>query len=363
MIFKTSMARQVELNSYHHHGFGPQCKMNSYPPELLVQLAPVMFVAGLDAPLVPPSSPAPSTTSKSQDAFAVLTMRLRDALLNQRKVAIWQPEKAKSFQVILVDRDVRFPPRKMAPNDDSPHVPGHSPLSPLTPSSPLHPDGLIAPIWIRKHTTLVPSVFVLFMRIFEYPHTAPRSPLDGADPDRERDREQEERKRDVDLAAYIALRKKSTNERGIKLTVVLLASRRMLDDPSLDARLTFIRKQSGLDARAALFVLSPVSQAELGDFVQRCVCSFVDANSLGNNYMTVYNRLSTSLQWNITRPILNALGASGIDIRRRSLRIPIRLVLLGQLALHGLFDPRDGPCATSTKWHASPSFGVKMKWR
>ncbi|KAF8918186.1 Gryzun, putative trafficking through golgi-domain-containing protein [Mucidula mucida] len=221
--------------------------MNSYPPELLVQLAPVMFVAGLDAPLVPPSSPAPSTTSKSQDAFAVLTMRLRDALLNQRKVAIWQPEKAKSFQVILVDRDVRFPPRKMAPNDDSPHLPGHSPLSPLTPSSPLHPDGLIAPIWIRKHTTLVPSVFVLFMRIFE---------------------EQEERKRDVDLAAYIALRKKSTNERGIKLTVVLLASRRMLDDPSLDARLTFIRKQSGLDARAALFVLSPVSQAELGDFVQ-----------------------------------------------------------------------------------------------
>ncbi|KAF9022277.1 hypothetical protein BDZ89DRAFT_208493 [Hymenopellis radicata] len=242
--------------------------MNSYPPELLVQLAPVMFVAGLDAPLVPPSSPAPSTTSKSQDAFAVLTMRLRDALLSQRKVAIWQPEKAKSFQVILVDRDLRFPPRKMAPNDDSPHVPVHSPLSPLTPSSPLHPDGLIAPIWIRKHTTLVPSVFVLFMRIFEYPQTAPRSPLDGADPDRERDREQEERKRDADLAAYIALRKKSTNERGIKLTVVLLASRRMLDDPSLDARLTFIRKQSGLDARAALFVLSPVSQAELGDFVQ-----------------------------------------------------------------------------------------------
>ncbi len=41
------------------------------------------------------------------------------------------------------------------------------------------------------------------------------------------------------------------------------------DDPALDTRLTFIRKQSGLDARAALFVLSPVSSSELGDFVQR----------------------------------------------------------------------------------------------
>jgi hypothetical protein len=53
--------------------------------------------------------------------------------------------------------------------------------------------------------------------------------------------------------------------------VVLLASRRMLDDPALDARLTYIRRQSGLDSRAALFVLSPVSQSELNEFVQRSV--------------------------------------------------------------------------------------------
>ncbi|KAK0212298.1 hypothetical protein DFS33DRAFT_1482222 [Desarmillaria ectypa] len=109
-------------------------------------------------------------------------------------------------------------------------------------------DGLIAPIWIRKHTTLVPS------------------PLDAPDPDREKDREQEERKRDGELSSYVASRKKSTNERNMKLTVVLMASRRMLDDPALDTRVTFIRKQSGLDARAALFVLSTVSSSEVGDF-------------------------------------------------------------------------------------------------
>ncbi|KAJ7287102.1 Gryzun, putative trafficking through golgi-domain-containing protein [Mycena rebaudengoi] len=251
--------------------------MNSYPPELLTQLAPVMFVAGLDAP--PPQTPqtptspelsptTPTTPRSQQDPFAVLTLRLREALLAQRKVAIWQPDKAKSFQMILVDKAVRFPPRKLVPPDDPAFSAAHSPLSPLTQTSPLHPDGLIAPIWIRKHTTLVPSVFVMFLRIYEYPPYSPRSPLDPPDPERERDRELEERKRDSELAADIALRKKTTNERSIKLTVVLIGSRRMLDDPALDSRLTYIRRQSGLDSRAALFVLSPVSQTELGDFVK-----------------------------------------------------------------------------------------------
>ncbi|KAI0767041.1 Gryzun, putative trafficking through golgi-domain-containing protein [Fomes fomentarius] len=242
--------------------------MNSYPPELLVQLAPVMFVAGLDArpdaqtPQTPatPTSNTPTITSSRQDPFLVLTVRLRDALLSQRKVAIWQPEKSKNFQVALIDKDVPFPPRKTLRPEDPQYSASHSPLSPLTPSSPLHPDGLIAPIWIRKHTTLVPSVFVIFMRIYELP------PLQSGQDERER--ETEERRRDTELAAEIAQRKKSTNERNLKLTVVLMASRRMLDDPTLDTRLTYIRRHSGLDPRAALFVLSPVSQAEIGDFVR-----------------------------------------------------------------------------------------------
>lgn len=167
---------------------------------------------------------------------------------------------------------VQFPPRKI-PDPASPPV-VHSPLSPLHPSSPLYPDGLIAPIWIRKHTTLVPSVFVLFMRLFEHttPPPMPRSPLEpeGSDVQREKeDREKEERKWDTELSRQIADRKKSTNERGMKLTVVLMASRKMLDEPSLDSRLTYIRRSSGLDSRAALFVLSPVSSAELSEFVKR----------------------------------------------------------------------------------------------
>ncbi|KAL0578934.1 hypothetical protein V5O48_003082 [Marasmius crinis-equi] len=242
--------------------------MNSYPSELLTQLAPVMFVAGLDVPNPPSDAPSTSQSPRPQDSFHQLVQRLRDALIAQRKPAIWQPDKSKTFQAVLVDKDVRFPPRKVLPPEDPGYSSAHSPLSPLTQSSPLYPDGLIAPIWVRKHTTLVPSVFVLFKRLYEpAPHT-PRSPLDLPDPERDRDRESEERRHDSELAAEVALRKRSTNERGMKLTVVLLASRKILDDPSLDTRLTFIRRQSGLDSRAALFVLSPVSQAELAEFIQ-----------------------------------------------------------------------------------------------
>jgi hypothetical protein len=82
--------------------------MNSYPPELLVQLAPVMFVAGLDVspPEPAPSAPSdtPTPTRPAQDPFTVLSIRLRDALLSQRTTAIWQPEKSKTFQTVLVEK-------------------------------------------------------------------------------------------------------------------------------------------------------------------------------------------------------------------------------------------------------------------
>ncbi|KAF9268549.1 hypothetical protein L218DRAFT_852654 [Marasmius fiardii PR-910] len=307
--------------------------MNSYPIELLTQLAPVMFVAGLDLPMSSSTGSSDTTTqpqpspSRPQDPFLQLTQRLRDALVSQRKLSIWQPEKSKTFQVILVDKDVRFPPRKLLNPEDPGYASSHSPLSPLTPSSPLHPDGLIAPIWVRKHTTLVPSVFVLFKRLFEFQITThqPRSPLDLPDTEREREREQEERKWDSQLAAEVALRKRSTNERGMKLTVVLLASRKMLDDPSLDTRLTFIRRQSGLDSRAALFVLSPVSQAELGEFISSLQQALYDPaveyyTSHSKRVRRKRNRHSQSASAYSNPPALAPLGSGGATGPSRPLR-------------------------------------------
>ena len=83
--------------------------MNSYPPELLVQLAPVMFVAGLgpQQPAPPAASAAAaapqSPATRTQDPFALLATRLKDALLAQRRPAVWAPDKSKTFQVVLVD--------------------------------------------------------------------------------------------------------------------------------------------------------------------------------------------------------------------------------------------------------------------
>ncbi|KAF8752579.1 Foie gras liver health family 1 [Rhizoctonia solani] len=244
--------------------------MNGYPAELVCQHVPLMFVAGLDAPstnVPPPPTPAklptpvPSTRSRERmsiadlptpsthsDPFVVLINRLRNALAS-RKGVVWDSEPGRRFHVVLVDKNVTLPPRKVqlqpATQSAQAPLPPRSPLSPLTPTSPLFPDGLIAPIWIRKHIELVPSVFVLFMRLWEAP--APKSPLEPRT-----ENEEEEKQRDSELAMEIAARKRSTNERGIKLTVVLLASRRAL---------------GGLDSRAALFVLSPVSSSELNEFV------------------------------------------------------------------------------------------------
>ncbi|KAJ4483560.1 Gryzun, putative trafficking through golgi-domain-containing protein [Lentinula aciculospora] len=331
--------------------------MNSYPLELIAQLAPVMFVAGLNTPpshttnnirsnsTSPPQPPPPTHHSRNPslttltgvsgvpgvdnptntflplslptqahavsmtpraDPFTILQSRLRDILIHQRKITVWDaPTAEKAFQVVLVDKDLRFPPRKVdstATASAAGAGAAHSPLSPLTPSSPLHPDGLIAPIWIRKHTMLLPAVFVLFIRLFEVDdstsyyaysvgteHNAEfeqrlkdlrdlsdKRSHNDKDPAAERiDRVKElERLKDSELASLIALRKRSTNERGIKLTVVLLASRKLLDDSAsgaglgLDTRLTFIRRQSGLDSRAALFVLSPIPKDELEEFVK-----------------------------------------------------------------------------------------------
>jgi len=247
-----------------------------------------MFIAGLD--VAPDTTQSDTETSEDDrilgkrlqgDPFVLLAKRLREVLQDKsiKKGAVWVGDTDRAgpgFRMLLVDKNIRFPPQKATGQD------AHSPLSPLTQTSPLYPDGLIAPIWVRKHTELLPSVFVLFLRLYESqirPPNTPISPLHSQvfnDKDEER-RKEEERKRDSDLSAEIATRKRGCNERGVKLTVVLMASRKMLDDPNLDTRLTYIRRQSGLDSRAALFVLSPVCSTELQDFVKSLQSALHDA--------------------------------------------------------------------------------------
>ncbi|GAA5871782.1 hypothetical protein JCM3774_000298 [Rhodotorula dairenensis] len=252
-------------------------RMESFPSEFLAHHAPLCFVAGL--------GPAPQPhEAQPTDPFAILQHALRKALATRNRFPIWDNSRGANahLHTVIVDKNVRFPPLKARPASASSSLPQpgqsatvpapvppvaspaaalHSPISPLTPSSPLYPDGLIAPIWIRKHRELVPAVFVLVLRLYETP------PGSGVGPTDPVEREDHERAEDAKLVSEIVDRKRSTLERGTKLAVVLLCSRQLLDDPQLDTRLSLIRRQSGLDSRASLFVISPVPQSEVNHFV------------------------------------------------------------------------------------------------
>lgn len=157
-----------------------------------------------------------------------------------------------------------------APSLSDPSAPTapHSPLSPLVPSSPLYPDGLIAPVWVRKHAELIPSVFVLFLRLYELP-TRHITSDETAEEIQAREAEEKQKEREMDdlLIKEIGDRRRRLGERGIKLTVVLMASSQTLDSPALDPRLSYLRRASALSSKASLFVLSPVSADQLPDFV------------------------------------------------------------------------------------------------
>jgi hypothetical protein len=89
----------------------------------------------------------------------------------------------------------------------------------------VHPDGLIAPIWVKKHVEIVPAVFVMFLRLYESPAWGSSEQLDAAAAHARREEERaKEHEADEGLVREIGERRRRLGERGIKLTVVLMAS-------------------------------------------------------------------------------------------------------------------------------------------
>ncbi|WVQ71632.1 hypothetical protein IAR50_001172 [Cryptococcus sp. DSM 104548] len=217
--------------------------------------------------------PAKSPLNERDQLFEELLDNLRGALQRSTgKGKIWvDPKARKDFRIVIVDKGVKLPMRKVplaaSPADPNAPTNPHSPLSPLIPSSPLYPDGLIAPVWVRKHSELVPSVFVLFLRLYESP--PPPTGLETIEETQLRESEDRQREKEMDesLIKEISDRRRRLVERGIKLTVVLMASSQTLDSPALDPRLSHIRRQSQISSKASLFVLSPVPADQLPEFV------------------------------------------------------------------------------------------------
>lgn len=111
--------------------------------------------------------------------------------------------------------------------------------------SPLFPDGIISPLWVRRYREQVPAVYLSFHCLSQLPGDMVRLQSKGsaaAVPGEEDDLPpslvapgadegamlQHLKANDEALIKHIAESLRSLTERGIKLTVVLLTTRDML---------------------------------------------------------------------------------------------------------------------------------------
>ncbi|MBW0497135.1 hypothetical protein O181_036850 [Austropuccinia psidii MF-1] len=313
-----------------------QFKMDSLPNEFLSHHLPLMFFAGIGPSNSVKAEAIAEIPSQVNDQFETLIEYLRAALSHSTSPSpIWNPPKNRQimpdFRVVLVDKAIRFPPRKARPSSISTATNAtlHSPLSPLSDTSPLFPDGLITPIWIRKHRDMVPSIFVLTFKLWE-PLSISQRDLSNQGFTSDKTKRQEEfeqsRHNDQQLICEIVERKKSTSERGIKLAVIILTSRYMLDHPDLDARLSYIRKQSALDSRASLFVLSPVPMHDMRNFVNTLKTELYESaidyyREHSRRVRRKRSRANSSISLHSTsyhqpgQPIITPLGPQGWSVR------------------------------------------------
>ncbi|RAL09297.1 uncharacterized protein BO97DRAFT_375046 [Aspergillus homomorphus CBS 101889] len=169
------------------------------------------------------------------------------------------------YKIKSVGRSYRLPPRKADPPPVSPptspvagqenDVPRgtsfilHSPISPLTPSSPTFPDGLLTPLWVTKHQGLVPAAVINFFPFCADPNMSSL--------------------RDNQLKIEINGLKKEWQSSGYKtrFLVVLLS-----EDPEnsyygdAEDRAAGIRRATNLDQKSLFLLPSDATTMELKEF-------------------------------------------------------------------------------------------------
>ncbi|ORZ16695.1 Gryzun, putative trafficking through golgi-domain-containing protein [Lobosporangium transversale] len=260
--------------------------METYPPEFVIHLQPTLVVTGLtttedashqnrtgsqshvsvDTPPPPPPRHVTASGLEAQKAA------LLQAMLSRNNVTYWDNTKGLAgslFYVVPEHRSYILPPtRKSLQQTGQQHL--QPSLSPSSPSSPLYPDGLISPLWIRRHRDQIPSVFVAVVDLWDRESIvdfsegnhqrvfSDKGPLGVVDP--------LEREHDTVLAQELLERRKAAQERLVKFAVVILLQRSHMEDPSIEDRLNFVRKSAGLDIKNSFYVLQPSSSQEISDF-------------------------------------------------------------------------------------------------
>ncbi|KAL4809764.1 Gryzun, putative trafficking through golgi-domain-containing protein [Aspergillus unguis] len=170
------------------------------------------------------------------------------------------------YAIKSIGRSYRVPPRKAnpppissptSPTDTRDHdttrgssVVLHSPISPLTPSSPTFPDGIMTPLWAAKHQNLVPAAVINF---YPFCLDSNMSSL-----------------RDNQLKIEInELKEKwSTSAYKTRFVVVLLSDEATGDYNvgDIDERIQSIRRATNLEPKSIFILLPDVNTEELREF-------------------------------------------------------------------------------------------------
>lgn len=121
-------------------------------------------------------------------------------------------------------------------------------MSPLSPGSPIFPDGVFTPRWFSKHQQQVPALFLAFF-----------------------DLNANEASQDEQIKADINGIRSALSRSGFKtrLAVILISDKSILHAPEIEDRLGRIRRATTLDPKTGLFFMPPMSsQAEIATFSQ-----------------------------------------------------------------------------------------------
>jgi trafficking protein particle complex subunit 11 len=125
----------------------------------------------------------------------------------------------------------------------------------LTPSSPLYPDGIITPLWITKHQSRLPAVFITFFAL-------------SADPNTSSLRDNQIKTEVANIRGVFA----STNYKT-KVVVVLIGESGADPPFDLEERLGSIRKTTGLDSRHLFYFAPESSDDTVNEFVKSILTS------------------------------------------------------------------------------------------
>ncbi|KAJ3124893.1 hypothetical protein HK100_011068 [Physocladia obscura] len=139
-------------------------------------------------------------------------------------------------------------------------------LTPRAQTSVLYPDGIMTPLWLRRHRDAAPAVVVHFLRL--------RSSYPPNQSNQQQIAAQHQISQEIDsaaIAAVNAVRKRVADSccQQAKFSLVLILDQLPAAYPALESRIQTLRRACALDSRNSLFLLPPPSGSpnEIDDFV------------------------------------------------------------------------------------------------